>query len=60
MSRIGQDLIESLRDFHGQLIRGEAIPATLVQRYETPDGPMHVRTPILLPQRKKDSDDGDK
>lgn len=35
---------DRLRSFSEQLESGETIKATRIERYDTPDGPMHVRT----------------
>lgn len=46
MDLIGQKTIERLRRLTERLESGEPVPATEVERHETPDGPMHVRTQI--------------
>jgi hypothetical protein len=48
MGDIGRDLIEGLQDFADKLRRGVPIEATRVERFDTPDGPMHVHTPVVL------------
>ena len=40
--------VDSLRKFAEQLESGEPIKATRIERHDTPDGPMHVRTETEL------------
>ena len=42
MSKIGKDIIKSLKSFTKQLKSGEDIEATQIRRVETPDGPMYL------------------
>lgn len=39
---------EVLREFAEQLRGDRPLVAYMVQRYETPDGPMHVQEPVTL------------
>ena len=48
---MGDELDRMLLDLQGfadKLKSGEPIHATRVERFDTPDGPMHVRTPVVL------------
>jgi hypothetical protein len=45
---IARDLADGLREFADRLKAGEPIEATRVTRYDTPDGPMHVREKVML------------
>jgi len=44
MSKMGERLIEGLKGFLENLRRNESFIVTKVQKVETPDGSMHVRT----------------
>lgn len=48
MSDVGQRTIQRLREFTEQLERNEPIKASVVKRYDTPDGPMHVHETVTL------------
>jgi len=54
MKTIGQQLVESLEDFLHRLESGEPIECTQVQRFGTPDGPMHIQTRKVLDVSRKD------
>lgn len=45
---IGNEIAQGLQDFVELLKSGEPIPATRVQRIETPDGPMHISTKTTI------------
>jgi hypothetical protein len=47
-SSIGAEIVAGLEDFLAKLKAGEPIPATRVTREDTPDGPLHTQTPVLL------------
>ena len=54
MSELGKRLIKGLEEFLDKLKSGEEIEVTEVERFETSDGPMHVRKKKTL---KKDEDE---
>ena len=54
MSDVGERTITGLEEFLQKLHNGESIKATRVARYETPDGPMHTRTPVVLEPREQE------
>ena len=48
MNKIEKQLIRGLKWFTRKIKSGKPIKATRVERYNTPDGPMHVRRKVLL------------
>lgn len=50
---VAKDILAGLQQFSEDLKSGKPIPATRIQRVETPDGPMHLRKRIYLHGRKE-------
>lgn len=50
-NRIAREIVRGLKGFLKKMKRGDPIEVTRVERFETPDGPMHVHTKTTLRDR---------
>jgi hypothetical protein len=47
MADLADEIIAALEEFSHKLENGDPIEATMVERVETPDGPMHLRRKVV-------------
>jgi hypothetical protein len=52
MMSVEKKIIKGLKELAERLECGEEIEATRIERYSTPDGPMHIRKKVILKKRE--------
>lgn len=55
MGDIASEIVSGLSEFAKRLESGEPVDAVQVERFNTPDGPMHIRKEVVIECLRRDN-----